>query len=44
VQPAAIMTLAAQAMAAFRRRLRRRLFMKDLIPTGLHGSIERNSF
>jgi hypothetical protein len=44
VQPAATSTAPAQAIAAFRRRLRPRLFMANLIPTGLQGSCEAISF
>src|ERR1700739_1848238 len=42
LQPATTSTAPAQAIAALRRRPRARLFMMNLIPTGLHGSIKRD--
>src|SRR6516165_11410437 len=44
VHPATTSTAPAQAIAAFRRRLRPRSFMANLIPTGLQGSTEGISF
>jgi hypothetical protein len=43
VHPATTSTAPAQAITAFIRRCPR-LFMRDLIPTGLQGSIEGISF
>src|ERR1700724_499766 len=40
VQPATMSTAPAQAIAAFRRGLRPRTFMTNLIPTALQGSMK----